>query len=280
VDVTLICNPQSGRGVDADGTADRIRRLGAEIVELADSPEEARAEGAERLVVVGGDGTIAPAAALAARRGIPLAIVAGGTANDFARAVGLPLEMDAAIDLAVLGTTTRPLELARMGDRPFVNAASSGLSPAAARRAEPFKARLGPLAYPLGAVLAGLREHPVACRVVADGRTVYDGRAWQVTVAATGAFGGGAEIEAADPSDGLLDLVLVPDGPRLGLPQRALGMRTGRLADQDGVTHVRADELEVTLPDGTPFNVDGEVVGGGGRTTFGAERDAFAVVVA
>src|SRR4051812_16836289 len=86
MDVALICNPQSGPGVDADGTAERLRALGASIVELAHTPDEARGDGAERLVVVGGDGTIAPAAALAARRGIPLAVVPGGTANDFARA--------------------------------------------------------------------------------------------------------------------------------------------------------------------------------------------------
>src|SRR3712207_7308671 len=45
-----------------------------------------------------------------------------------------------------------------------------------------------------------------------DGREAFTGRAWQVTVASTGAFGGGAEIEEADPHDGLLDLVVVPAG--------------------------------------------------------------------
>src|SRR3954470_4885875 len=95
---TLICTPQSGRGIDADGTAAALRRLGLDVAEIADSPEEARAEGGERVGVVGGDGTLAPPAALAARRGIPLAVIAGGTANDFARALDLPLEREAAIE--------------------------------------------------------------------------------------------------------------------------------------------------------------------------------------
>jgi F-type H+-transporting ATPase subunit b len=62
---TLICNPQSGRGIDADGTAAALRDLGLDVVEIAHSPQEAAAEGVERIVVMGGDGTLAPAAALA-----------------------------------------------------------------------------------------------------------------------------------------------------------------------------------------------------------------------
>src|SRR4051794_6394135 len=166
--VSLICNPQSGGGIDADGTAAALRDLGLDVVEIAHSPQEAAAEGVERIVVMGGDGTLAPAAALAAERGVPLAVIAGGTANDFARALGLPLERRAAIQLAAAGTRRRRVELAFMDDRPFLNAASAGLSPAAARRAEPYKRVLGPLAYPVGAVLAGALERPIACRAVVD----------------------------------------------------------------------------------------------------------------
>jgi diacylglycerol kinase family enzyme len=275
---TLICNPQSGRGIDADGTAQALRGLGLDIVEIAHSPQEAQAEGVERIVVMGGDGTLAPAAELAAARGVPLAVVAGGTANDFVRSLGLSLDREAAIEAAARSSRRRKLELARMDERPFLNAASAGLSPAAARRAEPFKRALGPAAYPVGAVLAGLFERPIACRAVVDGREAFSGDAWQVTVASTGAFGGGAEIEEADPHDGLLDLVVVPGGGRLGLPRRGLQMRRGTLAEQEDVVHVRGDELVVEVPAGTPFNVDGEIVQPGGRVTFRARARAFTLI--
>src|SRR4051812_31695776 len=119
---TLICNPQSGRGVDADGTADPPPGLRPDRGENAPTPPEAPAGGVERIVVVGGDGTLAPAAELAGGRGVPLAVIAGGTANDFARSLDLPLEREAAIDVAARSERRRELELARMGDRPFLNA--------------------------------------------------------------------------------------------------------------------------------------------------------------
>ena len=55
----------------------------------------------DRLVVAGGDGSIAPAAAAAGAAGIPLAVVPAGTANDFAERLGLPSDVAAACELAV-----------------------------------------------------------------------------------------------------------------------------------------------------------------------------------
>jgi diacylglycerol kinase (ATP) len=277
--VTLICNPGSGRGVDPAWAEERLRAHGHEVVEVAATPSGAGGREADRIVAIGGDGTVGGAAEIAQRRGVPLAMVAGGTANDFARATGLPDDTEAALELAATGMRTRSLELAWMGDRPFVNAASTGLSPAAGRRATPLKPRLGPLAYPVGGVLAGLLERPVGATAVVDEIEVFDGDTWQLTVAATGAFGGGSEIEAADPADGLLDLVAVPAGSRLVLPRIAIALRRGELEDQPDVVHVRGDVIRVRVAPGTCFNVDGEVIEGGGDHTFRAQAAAFELVV-
>jgi diacylglycerol kinase family enzyme len=277
--VTLICNPGSGRGVDPAWAAERLRAHGHDVVEVADTADDVSGRATERVVAIGGDGTVGAAAELAHRRAVPLATVPGGTANDFVRATGLPCDLEPALELAATGTRTRPLELAWMGDRPFVNAASAGLSPAAGRRATPLKPRLGPLAYPVGGLLAGLRERPIAATAVVDEQEVFDGATWQLTVAATGAFGGGAEIEAADPQDGLLDLVAVPAGSRLVLPRIALALRRGGLEDRPDVVHVRGDVIRVRVAPGTCFNVDGEVVQGGGDHAFRAQAAAFELVV-
>src|SRR4051794_2506542 len=137
--IFLICNPGSGTGPDIEATTADLERLGAEV--------QRSEEGAERVLVVGGDGTIGPGAEVAARLKLPLAVVAAGTANDFARAHDLPEDREEALGLAAGGTATTDLELARIDGRPFVNVASAGLAPAAARRAEPFKRVLGPVAY-------------------------------------------------------------------------------------------------------------------------------------
>jgi len=164
VQVHLVFNASSGSGSDSDDVRQQLRALGAVIV---DDPGEA-----ERIVVWGG----APAAELALRHDIPLGVVPAGTANDFAAAAGLPDDPDAALELAVTGRETRPMELGRLDDRPFVNAASAGLAPAAAKRADPLKRLLGPVAYPAGALAAGLLDNPLKLAVddhLADAASGY-----------------------------------------------------------------------------------------------------------
>ena len=92
---------------------------------------------------------------------MPLAVIPGGTANDFARANGIPLDPRAAAELAASRQRAAALELARLSTgRPFVNVASAGLSSVAARRAQPLKSRFGPLAYGIGAVRAAASGPP------------------------------------------------------------------------------------------------------------------------
>lgn len=284
--LALIANPGSGRKLDPGALRRRLEEAGAEVILCeegwkGDEATRTRARGTDRIVAAGGDGIVGACAALAGELGIPLAVVATGTANDFARHQGLPRDIDAACRLAVQGTERRRLELAAVDGRPFVNAASGGLSPVAAERATPLKPVLGALAYAAGAAGAGLTGAPVALTARVDGHEAFQGEAWQVIVAATGAFGAGADIEEADPQDGLLDLVAVPSGSRLALPRRALAMRRGDLAGQEDVVHVRGDDIVLEVPAGTPFNVDGELVRSRGDSVrFTARQDAYELVVA
>ena len=275
--LALLANPDSGGG-DAWDAAQALRSLGAEVrsFSLADR-DRALEAGIERVVVAGGDGSVGCAADVAARARVPLAVIPVGTANDFARALEIPLDPDESCELAVRGTTTRAIDLARFGSRPFVNAASAGLSPVAARSAHGLKRVLGPLAYAVGALRAGLRAAPVACRVRCDGTELFAGRAWQVTVASTGAFGGGAEVEA-DPHDGLLDTVVIEAGSRLSLIRRAHGLRAGRVESQPGVHTAGGRVIEVDTDGSTGFNVDGELVEAE-RVSITVEARAFEVVV-
>jgi len=281
VRLALVANPGAGGGLDPEALAAELRRHGAEVAvhALRDLPRlERGGEPIDRLVVASGDGGVGLAAQAASRLDVPLAVVAVGTANDFARANDLPLDLAAALRLAALGAETRRLELGRLADgRPFVNVASAGLAAVAARRARPLKPRLGPLAYAVGAARAALAGRPLPCRVRADGVEAYVGDAWQVIVAVTGAFGGGSGVGASDPDDGALDAVVVPAGTRLGLVRRAWGLRTHTIAEQRGVPHARGRVIEVALPEGTELNVDGELCQGGmERVTVQAR--AFALV--
>jgi diacylglycerol kinase (ATP) len=267
--VALVINAAAGRGTEPERVAELLRAAGAEVSAHAFDPERspaiehaaarAVAAGADRLAVAGGDGSIGPVAAHAARADLPLAVIPTGTANDFARALDIPLDVRDACAVAVTGTHERTVDLLRAGDRPFVNAASAGLSVIAARRARPLKRTLGPLAYAVGAVRAGVTATPLRCRIAADGQEIFDGPAWQVIVAGTGAFGGGSELDAADPSDCLVDVAVLEAGSRAALVRHAWAMRNGGLTAQPDVRHARGALVELELPPRTPVNVDGEI---------------------
>ena len=233
--------------------------------------------GATRIVVAGGDGSIGPAAEAAAEARVPLAVVPVGTANDFARALELPLDPVEACRLAATGRETRRLELAWIDSRPFVNVASAGLAPVAAHKARGMKRALGPLAYSVGALRAGLGARPVQCRVRCDREGVFDGVAWQVSVAVTGAFGGGATVDA-DPGDGELDVVVIEAGSRARLVAHAYRLRAGRIESQRAVRSRRCRGAEVDTDGRAGFNVDGEIVDAK-DARFRVEAGAFAVVI-
>jgi diacylglycerol kinase family enzyme len=280
--IALSANTRSGGGLDPEPLAEAMREHGAEVEVFGCQPEELERLAAtrpDRIAVAGGDGTIGPAAETAGRIGAQLAVIATGTANDFARANGLPEDPLEAAALAATGTETRALELGRLADgRPFVNVASAGLAAKAAQHASPFKKVLGPFAYAIGALRAAATEAPMRCNVRVDGEPGFEGGAWQLIVAAGGAFGGGSEIGVADPADGVLDVTVLPAGSRIALARRAWGLRRGTVEQQEPVEHLRGCVVEVELPRGAELNVDGEIREGGlERVTV--ERAAYALVV-
>ena len=97
-------------------------------------------------------------------------------------------------------------------------------------------------------------------------------------VSVTGAFGGGSDVGAADPLDGVLDVTVLPAGSRVALARRAWGLRRGTIAEQRSVEHFRGDVVEVELHGDTELNVDGEIREGGlERVTI--EPGAYSLVV-
>lgn len=173
--IALVANPDSGDG--AAGRAERLLRAGAEVeVFPPDRAEAAAASGAERVAIAGGDGSIAAAASAAGKAGIPVAVIPTGTANDFAAAAGLPGDVEQACALALRGGRRRRMDLARLGERPFVNVAGAGLPPSAARRASGLKSALG--AQP-GVAVAECRtarlELPPGTELNVDGELVESG---------------------------------------------------------------------------------------------------------
>lgn len=260
--------------------AEWLRTFGAEVEPFEiHELDRAIAADAERVVVAGGDGSIAPVAAAAGEAGTPLALLPAGTANDFARRMGIPPQIGPAARLAARGTEVNQLELGWMDDRPFVNVASAGLPGPAARTAKAWKKPLGPLGYAAGAMIAGITAKAVKVEVTCDdGGALFEGDAWQVTVAASGSFGAGATIDEADPHDGKLEVIAVEAGPRPGLVALAYRLRAGNLGDHPRGRHERCKRATLRVEGTTEFNVDGEVVESA-SAQFRGQADAFSLVV-
>src|SRR4051812_37336451 len=207
--LALVTNVASGRRDRAARVAGLLRAAGATVTVHAFEPGQRDAldraaaaaadERPDRLALAGGDGSMGPVAARAVAAGLPLALVPTGTANDFARFAGLPLDLEAACRIAATETRERPVDLLRAGDRPFVNAASTGLSVIAAHHARRLKRPLGPLAYAVGALRAGVTTRPLRCHVRADGGQVFAGAAWEGLVARARAVGGGGGTQGGGP---------------------------------------------------------------------------------
>lgn len=196
-----------------------------------------------------GAGAAGPERTAVAGAGVPLAVIPTGTANDLARRLGLPGDLDEACRPAA-GERPCRLDLGRADGRPFVSAAAAG-------GARPVKGVLGAGADMAGAVAAGLRARPAAVRARADGREVFEGRAWLAMAACSGASGAGSHLDGADPGDGVLDLAVVPAGPRVRLVALAYAMRAGRLSARPEVVRARGRPLELGLGAGAAVNLDG-----------------------
>ena len=109
--------------------------------------------GTRRILVSGGDGTIATAAAAVVGTGVELAILPGGTLNHFAKDLGIPTETEAALDTAA-GVSTRTADVGFVNDRLFLNTSSVGAYVLFVRTRERIEPHFG---YYFGSLLAAAR---------------------------------------------------------------------------------------------------------------------------
>lgn len=138
-------NPQAGNAEAARAALDAVG--GFEIREvppttLADQVRAAIDEGARRLLVAGGDGSIGSAANAIGGTGVELAILPCGTLNHLAKDLSVPLELEDAARVALSGCVT-DVNAAVVNDRLFLNTSSVGAYVAFVRARERLERRLG-----------------------------------------------------------------------------------------------------------------------------------------
>jgi YegS/Rv2252/BmrU family lipid kinase len=236
--------------------------------------ESAVSAGVDLVLACGGDGTVTACAEGIAGTGVPLAIIPMGTGNLLARNLGLPTGLDEALAVA-LGRVQQPIDAGRVNGTLFVVMAGLGLDARMLSGAsEPLKKQLGWVAYAISAV-RHLGDRPVRVTVSADGGRRRRMRASALIVGNVGWLRGGLPLlPDARPDDGMLDaVVLIAGGPARWLAVAA-AILLHRPADGK-IYRVRFTELEVSLDQEQPWEVDGEVMGSSRRLTVVAQPGAL-----
>ena len=269
VRVTLLHNPNAGDGGPSDDELRLlIEALGHEVVDvigLPDDGEDLEIPATELLVIAGGDGTVRAAAVPAAQRGTPVAILPLGTANNLATSLGVQGPFETLV-MSWHEATFRKIDigLARTarGQRPFMEGAGAGaladlvLAKASGPRHLDRTARLARAWTRFEERLTEFDGVPA--QVVVDDEVV-DGVFVLVEVLNTPRTGPGVEFApAADPGDGLLDVVLL----------RAMDRELRGPIDPDEipgrVETRRGRQVEIEVPE-TALHVDGFAYRTGGE---------------
>ena len=220
----------------------RSRLPGYDVVDFPPAEDLGRLVGEGSLVVAaGGDGTVGALARLLAGTGCPLGIVPTGTFNNFARALGLPTDIDEAVDVIRNGVA-RPVAVGTVEGRVFVEAAAAGLFGEGIAAGEDLKdLEFGALAEHLRRLAAAGRF-----RYRVGGDVVSAGRAHSLIASNVPSTGSLIPVGSTDPAEPHLELAVASAGGRAG---RLLGMLLRRPPGDPGLSrHFRRLSIETDPP--------------------------------
>jgi len=268
--IRFILNPHSGRNARRPRLAGDIRefiaRRGLDATLVATTgpghatelAREAVEAGCERIVAVGGDGTMNEIAQALVHTPAALALVPCGSGNGLALHLGLPTEINRALDLAVdpLAEVTT-IDTGLVNGRPFFNAMGSGFDAEISRRFNHLKRR-GLPAYLRTGLLAFLHRRTAQVVIRSGGHSVAL-ETLIVTVANSEQYGNGARIApGAQVDDGALDLVAVrPVGFLTSVPLIAR-LFLGTIHRSPRVVCLRGARFTVERPSAGLIHTDGE----------------------
>jgi YegS/Rv2252/BmrU family lipid kinase len=264
----LIINAKSRSGESQTEMAiDRLKAHGIEPVHLECGRREdlsplivKNAQDVDCAIVGGGDGTLNAAAFGVIEAGLPLGVLPLGTANDLARTLGIPFDLDGAAQVIADGHT-RKIDLGIVNGQPFFNVASLGLSAELAQQlTRDIKRRYGRLGYALVAMKVLAQARPFRATITSETESVRV-RTLQIAVGNGRFYGGGNAVEKdAAIDDQHLDLYSLELERAWKLAFMARSFRYGEHGAWSEVRAVRAKEFDIRTRRPRPINADGEIV--------------------
>ena len=225
-------------------------------------PEIARNEigkGRKFIIIGGGDGSISSVVDHFAYASVVFGVLPLGTANSFARTLGIPLDLPGAIDVLVNGKVA-DVDLGKIDEDYFANGSSIGM-PAIVGRATPhtLKRWLGRGAYGLVAAIKFIRYAPFRCILTIDGhQTTF--QAFDVMIASGGYQGGVLVARDARPNDGKLVIRILKGPSKWALVKKWARLTLHLPFAPSDLEVLRVPELTIDTVPKQYVAVDGEVI--------------------
>ena len=272
--VILNLTAGSAANVDADAIREKLDELSPAAVHITEKAGDAARfarqairDRCEFVIAAGGDGTLNEVINGVARNPdrVCIGLVPLGTGNDFARSLKLPVTIAENIEILRRGKR-RSIDLVRVRSdrvRYFINVSAGGFSGLVDEKLTPeLKKTWGPLAYvrSAAAALSDLHAYRTAVEL-ADGEKL-DIDLYNIIVANGTYVAGGLPVAPeSDPSDGLLDVVLIPKRSTPEMLLLAAQIVLGNHLRSESIVFRRTPRLKVRSQPGMWFNADGELVG-------------------
>lgn len=232
----------------------------------------------DRIVIGGGDGTLNAGIQSVLESGRPLGILPMGTANDLARSLQIPFDLQDAARVVADGRIER-IDLGVVNSTYFFNAASIGLPVKVTRTLSPeMKKRWGGLAYLIAFLKAFRENRSFSARVRCNGRTEIL-RSIQITVGNGRHYGRGMTIrEDAEISDHLLHCYSLKPQSFWELLKTAPSIYKGTFEKKHPVRLMEGRRIDIVTRKSMEIDIDGELIG---RTPahFSIEAAALPVIV-
>jgi YegS/Rv2252/BmrU family lipid kinase len=271
-EAVLIVNARSrkGRRLFRQATF-RLRGAGIRLIaahavrrpeELVPKVKEAVRSGAPMVIVGGGDGSLSAAVDELVGRDCVFALLPLGTANSFARSLGIPLDLDGAVETIVTGRRRR-VDLGVIDGDYYANGAAIGLSPLiGATVPHELKRWLGRFGYLLWAVWSIYRFRPFRLVVETESGERHEMEALEVRIA-NGAFHGGVEVvDAAKVDSGRIVVQAVTGRAKHRLIRNWLAvLMKDRRSKRETVRDFHGTRLRLVTEPPLPISIDGEVLG-------------------
>lgn len=231
-------------------------------------------EGFERVLAVGGDGTVSETVnglLESGRTSVTLGVVPRGTGSDFCRALGIPATLEGALEVLRRDRSAR-IDLGRIryatanwssGQRYFCNLVSFGLGGAVASRASrSSKALGGKAAFVVSTAVTLLGHHNQNVELIVDGCSLPAAKVLHVAVGNGPYHGGGMWVcPGADLFDGLLNVTVIGDISLGNIATRLPLLYNGRIYEHPQVRSLTTRSLSARSDETVLIEVDGEPIG-------------------